>query len=56
MKKEMSYDEAIELLGFTTPKPLAENAEYAKSRLAAMVPNAPLRYKVACLVLIRAAD
>lgn len=54
-QKEMSYDEAIELLGFTTPKSLEENAGYAKTRLANMLPNAPLRYQVACVVVIRAA-
>lgn len=52
----MTYDSAIELLGFTTPKSLVENAKLAESRLAAMLPTAPLRFKVACAVVIDAAN
>ena len=51
----MTYSRACELLGFTTPKSLADNARLAKSRLAAMPNGAPLRYAVACQVLIDAA-
>jgi hypothetical protein len=51
----MNYSTACELLGFTTPKSLEANARLAKSRLQTMAPNAPLRFKVACQVLIDAA-
>lgn len=50
----MNYSTACELLGFTTPKTLAENAALAKSRLNNIPNNAPLRIKVACKVLINA--
>ena len=53
---EMNYSEAVELLGLTTPKSLADNARLAESKLAHMVRNAPLRYKVAAMVIIRAAQ
>jgi len=52
----MNYSEACEILGFTTPKSLAENAKLAESRMARMLPAAPLRFKVACRVLIDAAN
>ena len=52
----MSYSEACEILGFTTPKSLAANAALAESRMARMLPAAPLRFKVACRVLIEAAS
>jgi hypothetical protein len=55
-QKEMTYSRACELLGFTTPKSLQANAELAKSAMKTLVPNAPLRYRVACSVLIRAAQ
>ena len=51
----MSYSKACEILGFTTPKSFSANARLAKSRLATMTISAPLRYKVACKVLIDAA-
>lgn len=50
----MNYSTACELLGFTTPKTLAENAALAKSRLNNIPNNAPLRIKVACKILIAA--
>jgi hypothetical protein len=50
----MNYSTACEILGFTTPKSLIENAELAARKLAAMAPNAPLKYKVACDVLMQA--
>lgn len=56
MKKEMNYSEATELLGFTTPKSLEENAKLAKSRLSHLTDECPLRYKVACQILINAAN
>ena len=52
----MSYSEATELLGFTTPKSPDANARLATSRLNNMTAAAPLRYKVACNVLIKAAS
>ena len=52
----MSYSKACEILGFTTPKSLEQNAALAKSRLQTMSVGCPLRYGVACLVLIRAAE
>ena len=51
----MTYSRACELLGFTTPKSLAENAMLAQSKLARLAIDSPLRYKVACSVLIEAA-
>jgi len=51
----MSYSKACEILGFTTPKSLKENADLASSRLRCLAPNAPLRFGVACQVLINAA-
>jgi hypothetical protein len=53
----MNYSKACELLGFTTPKSLEENAQLAKSRLRAYEGNnVPLRFLVACDVLIAAAN
>lgn len=52
----MNYSKACEILGFTTPKSLAENAALAENRMARMLPAAPLRFKVACRVLIDAAN
>jgi len=51
----MTYDRACEVLGFTTPKSLAANAKLAAARLDRLAPGAPLRFQVACTVLIRAA-
>jgi len=53
-QKVMSYDEAIEILGFTTPKSLEDNAllAYGLNQTA----TCPLRYKVARSVVIRAAE
>ena len=51
----MNYSKACEILGFTTPKGLTENADLARGRLSALKITAPLKYKVACVVLIRAA-
>jgi len=52
---KMNYNEACELLGFTTPKSLSENAKMAASRLNRLSDTAPLRYHVACQVIINAA-
>ncbi len=52
--KVMGYDEAIEILGLTTPKSLEENAELAYG--LNFTASAPLRYKVARSVVIRAAE
>lgn len=51
----MTYARACELLGFTTPKSLADNATLAQSRLSSLTANSPLRFSVACMVIIRAA-
>jgi len=51
----MTYSQACDLLGFTTPKSPAANANLAMSRLRTMAPKSPLRFKVACQVLIAAA-
>lgn len=50
----MTYSQACEYLGLTTPKSPAHNAELARSLLQVMSPDAPLRFKVACQVLINA--
>jgi len=52
----MNYSEAVELLRLTTPKSLVENARLASRMLDSMTFNAPLRYKVAAMVIIRAAE
>ncbi len=51
----MNYSTACEILGFTKPKSLTANATLAASRMATLTPNSPLKFKVACRVLIRAA-
>ena len=51
----MNYSKAIELLGLTTPKSLTENARLASGQLSRMTAKAPLRYKVAAMVVIEAA-
>jgi hypothetical protein len=50
----MTYSAACELLGLTTPKALARNAEFAQSILRCLKQTAPLQYKVACQVIIDA--
>jgi predicted XRE-type DNA-binding protein len=52
----MSYSRACELLGFTTPKSLRENADLARAALKHFTIDAPLRMLVACDVLIKAAE
>lgn len=49
----MNYSEAIELLGLTTPKSLAENARLAQGMLDRMTVKCPLRFKVAASIVIR---
>lgn len=51
----MTYSQASELLGFTTPKSVKDQAKLAQSALRSMTTKTPLRYKVAADVLIRAA-
>jgi len=51
----MSYARACEILGFTTPKSIEANARLAESRQRSLTPQTPLRYSVACQVLINAA-
>ena len=52
----MTYDRACEILGFTTPTSVSENARLAEGRLERMQPGKqPLRYHVAAMVLINAA-
>jgi hypothetical protein len=53
--KDMTYDRACEILGFTTPKSLEANAKLAASRLSHQTAQCPLRFAVACQVLISAA-
>ena len=52
----MNYSEACELLGFTTPKSVDENARLAEGALRAMSAKTPLRFKVAARLLIEAAQ
>jgi len=52
----MTYDRACEILGFTTPKSIEANAKLAESCRKNLAPTAPIRYSVACTVLIRAAQ
>ena len=51
----MSYSKACEILGYTTPKSAEANAKLAETRLRYMPVGTPLRYAVACDVLIKAA-
>lgn len=51
----MSYSKACEILGYTTPKSVEANAKLAEMRLRYMPVSAPVRYAVACDVLIKAA-
>jgi len=51
----MDYSVACEILCLTSPKSLKENAKLAESILNNLTREAPLRYKVACKVLINAA-
>ena len=52
----MNYSEAVELLRLTTPKSPAENARLAEGIYSRMTASAPLRYKVAAMIIIRAAQ
>jgi len=52
----MSYEKACEIAGLTTPKSYAENAKMATSKLANLAAGSPLKEKVACQVIIRAAQ
>ncbi len=51
----MTYERAQQLLGFTSPMSRKQRAELAKSRLETRAPGSPLRYGVACRVLIEGA-
>jgi hypothetical protein len=51
----MTYDKACKILGYTTPKSLEANAELARTCLKVLAAGAPLKYSVACQVLINAA-
>lgn len=51
----MTYDKACTILGYTTPKPLEANAQLARTCLTTLVASAPIKYTVACQVLIDAA-
>jgi hypothetical protein len=51
----MTYSRACEILGFTAPKSFEANAMLAQSRLRSHTPQTPLRFSVACQVLIEAA-
>ena len=48
----MKISEAIETLGFTSPKSASMMVKMAESRLSTMTKKAPLRHKVACKVII----
>lgn len=52
----MTYSRACEVLGYTTPKSFNENAKMATLRLSTLSASAPLRYSVACQVLINATN
>ena len=51
----MTYDRACEILGYTTPKSAEANARLAEQMLRHLAVNAPIRYFVACDVLVKAA-
>lgn len=48
----MTYERAQQILGFTSPMSRERRAELAKVRLENRVIGSPLRYGVACRVLI----
>jgi hypothetical protein len=52
----MTYDKACELLGFTTPKSLGENAHLAKLSQGRFTSACPLKYKVAASILVDAGN
>ena len=52
----MTYQRACEILGFTTPKSNAQNAKLAGECEKHLTLGSPLRLKVACGVLIKAAN
>ncbi len=51
---EITYEKACKILNFNVTNPRGTNAEYARSKMDTLVHGAPLRYKVACRVLIEA--
>ena len=51
----MTYSEAAEMLGLTTPKSLQRQADLAAFFLRYCTDECPLRYKVAAQILIDAA-
>ncbi len=51
----MTYDKAIKILEFSPDQTLEKNAEKAKYRLKHLALRSPLRYAVACRVIIDAA-
>lgn len=54
-EKTMSYEKACEILRFTSSKSVAAKARLAESAMSRYNSKTPLRYKVACQVLIDAA-
>ena len=52
----MTYKQACEVLGYTTPRSVENNAKLAMNRLRSMTPQMPVKYAVACDVLISAAN
>ena len=51
----MSYSQAVALLKVTSKTEVTVNAEYAQYRLSRMSWRTPLRFRVACVVIIDAA-
>ncbi|MBE8578653.1 hypothetical protein [Vibrio sp. OPT18] len=51
----MKYKQAQQLLGFTSKMSLEKRAELAQVNLDTYTRQTPLRYKVACRILIEAA-
>lgn len=51
----MTYNTACKILSISNPKAYLANAAYAKTRYAALTIHAPLKYHVACAVIISAA-
>lgn len=52
----MDYMRACEILGYRPGNTKKVNADFAKTRQSVMTSKAPLRFKVACGVLIEAAE
>ncbi len=52
----MTLETACKILGYNPARPLAQLARMAETRLESLAADAPLRSKVACTTILRAAQ